>query len=369
MTTPGLRPTPLVALHRELGARLVPYAGYELPVQYPSGIKAEHLATRTRATLFDVSHMGQVAIDGPVELLESLVVGDLAALAVGAQRYTLLTNEAGGIVDDLMTLRLPGHWLFVVNAAHKYEVVAAMRAALGAGVRVELLEDRALLAVQGPQAAAVLAPHCAAAGELAFMHGAEMDVAGIPCLVTRSGYTGEDGFEIACPAGAAEELARRLLADPALTPAGLGARDSLRLEAGLPLAGADIDATMTPVTAALGWTVARKYRDGSAQPGFPGAARILAEFTTPPAQRRVGLRPQGRVPVRAGAELQSAAGVAVGRVTSGGYGASVDAPIAMGYVARDCAAVGTRLAATVRERHEAVEIAALPFVPHRYHKS
>jgi len=368
MTTSDLRATPLAALHRELGARLVPFAGYELPVQYPAGIKAEHLATRAKATLFDVSHMGQLAIDGPTETLEAVVVGDLAALAVGAQRYTLMTNETGGIVDDLMALRLPERWQFIVNAAHKHEVVAALRAALGAGVRIELAEDRALLALQGPRAAAVLAPHCAAAAGLAFMHGGEMDVAGIPCVVTRSGYTGEDGFEIGCPAQRAEALARLLLADPAVSPAGLGARDSLRLEAGLPLAGADIDAMTTPVAAALGWTVARKYRDGRVAPRFPGAARVLAEFATPPPMRRVGLRPQGRVPVRAGAELQ-AEGLAIGRVTSGGYGASLEAPIAMGYVARECAAPGTRLAATVRERSEAVEVAMLPFVPHHYHVS
>lgn len=367
MTNEELRTTPLAALHRELGARMVPFAGYALPVQYPSGIKAEHLATRARATLFDVSHMGQVRVDAAAEALEAVVVGDLSGLSVGAQRYTLLTNAVGGIVDDLMVLRLSDRWQFVLNAAHKGAVVAALRAALGATARIELDEARALLALQGPRAAAALATHCAAAAELRFMHGGEMNVADVPCIVTRSGYTGEDGFEIGCAAADAERLARLLLEHPDVSPAGLGARDSLRLEAGLCLAGADFDVTTTPVMAGLGWTVARKYRDGTALPRFPGAARVLAEFSAPPAERRVGLKPTGRVPVRAGARLRSAEGTVIGYVTSGGFGPSLDAPVAMGYVAREHSAPGTRLSAEVRGRSEAVEVAPLPFVPHRYH--
>jgi len=369
MTTEVLRMTPLAALHRELGARLVPFAGYELPLNYAGGIKAEHLTTRTRASLFDVSHMGQVRIDAAAAALEAVFVGDLASLAIGAQRYTLLTNDAGGIVDDVMVLRFAHCWQVVVNGAHKHAVVGMLRERLAGHGTLEFDDTRALLALQGPRAAEILARYCPAAAALVFMRGGEMQVAGIACSVTRSGYTGEDGFELSCAGRDAETLARALLGNPALSPAGLGARDSLRLEAGLCLAGADIDATTTPVAARLAWTIAPKYRDGSVAPRFAGAARVVAELSAPPARMRVGLRALGRVPVRAGAIIHDPHGTAVGRVTSGGYAPSLDAPIAMAYVARAATAPGTRLAADVRGRREEVEVTALPFVPHRYHST
>ena len=365
----ALRSTPLTALHEARGAKLVPFAGYRMPVQYPDGIVAEHLHTRQAAGLFDVSHMGQAWLHAgemdAATALERLVPGDLQALKPGAMRYTLLLNDAGGVVDDLIVTR-PAEpaWqdrLFLVfNAARKDVDTAYITDALGAAARLESLPARALIALQGPQAAAALAPHAPGCGDLAFMTGRRMTVAGADALVTRSGYTGEDGFEISVPADAAEAVAEALLAAPAVAPVGLGARDTLRLEAGLCLYGHELDETTTPVAAGLVWTLGKRRRDAG---DFPGAARILADLRDGPAQRRVGLRPEGKAPVRDGAMLHLSHGESeAGIVTSGGYGPSVGAPVAMGYVNADLAADGTRLDAMVRGKARPVRVARLPFV-------
>lgn len=365
--TQPARPTPLHALHEALGARFVPFAGYQMPVQFPTGIKQEHLHTRAQASLFDVSHMGQIAVRGPAAALENLVPGDIAGLAVGQQRYSVLTNDAGGIIDDLMIARLPERFFLVVNAAFKDAVRRHLECRLGAACDVEMLDDRALIALQGPAAAQVLGAIEPALAQLSFMAVSELDVDGTPCLVSRSGYTGEDGFEIALPAAAAERFARRLLEHPVVAAAGLGARDSLRLEAGLCLSGTDIDAATTPVAASLGWVIARKYRDGTAAARFPGAARVLDELRTGAPRVRVGLRLEGRVPLRGGSVLYDA-GREVGVVTSGTFGPSVEHPVAMGYVERSAKAPGTQLSVSIRERTHGVAVAALPFVPHRYYR-
>ncbi len=361
------RPTPLHALHQALDARLVTFAGYALPVQYAGGIKHEHLHTRASAGLFDVSHMGQIAIAADAAALETVVPGEIEALGAWRQRYSVLTNDAGGIIDDLMVTRLPDSFFVVVNAAFKSAVLAHLRARLGAE-RVTLLEERALLALQGPAAAAVLDALGVATASLPFMAARECDIAGVHCLVNRCGYTGEDGFEIALAAGDAAMLARRLLEDARVEPIGLGARDSLRLEAGLCLSGTDIDATTTPAVADLAWVVARKYREGRADARFPGADVVLNELAAGVPRRRVGLRPRGRAPVRGGAVLHDAGGAEVGRITSGGFGPSVEHPIAMGYVDSGLAAPGTVLAVNLRGRTHEVEVTALPFVAHRYFK-
>ncbi|MEQ9061909.1 MAG: glycine cleavage system aminomethyltransferase GcvT [Gammaproteobacteria bacterium] len=361
------RETALSALHRELGARLVPFAGYLMPLQY-AGIREEHLHTRAQAALFDVSHMGQIVIEGALDALETLVPGDIVGLATWRQRYTLLTNSEGGIRDDLMVTRLPDRLFVVANAACKEADHAHLVAGLGDACAVHLADDRALLALQGPAAAAVLAELDDELATLPFMAARACRLAGHDCLVNRCGYTGEDGFEIALDASGAEALARQLLADARVAPAGLGARASLRLEAGLCLSGTDIDATTSPVAADLAWTLARKYRDGSAMPRFPGAAAIMAELAAGAPRVRVGLRPDGRIPLRGGTELADTAGRSVGIVTSGSFGASAGHPVAMGYVERALAAPGTRLEVTIRERRHAVEVCALPFVPHRYYR-
>ncbi len=362
-----LRQTPLHGLHHALGARLVPFAGYEMPLNYPEGIVREHLHTRAGASLFDVSHMGQLRLTGRLDALEALCPLDVAALAQGHQIYTLFTNEAGGILDDLMVLRSGDHLVLVVNAARKVQDLAHLRQHLAPGCHVDSLEQRALLALQGPAAARALAAIAPGVSALAFMRGAWFDVAGAECLVTRSGYTGEDGFEISVPAEAAEATARALLAQPHVAPAGLGARDSLRLEAGLCLHGQDIDVTTTPVEAGLAWTIAHRRRHGP-DAGFPGAEPILRQLTDGPAHRRVGLLPAGPAPVRAGAVVHGPGGTPIGRITSGGFSPSLKRPIAMGYVAREHAAAGSRLHTVLRGREVALEVVALPFVPHRYHR-
>lgn len=366
-TVDAPRTTSLRALHAALGARFVDFAGYAMPVQYPAGIVQEHLHTRAQASLFDVSHMGQIVVAGPADALEALVPSDIAALEVGQQRYTLLTNGAGGILDDLMVARLPDHYLLVVNAACKDADHAHLVQGLGDACRVRLCSDRALLALQGPAAADVLSTFAREPAALPFMGVRECRLGGIDCVVSRSGYTGEDGFEIALPAAVAEAFARRLLDDARVAPAGLGARDSLRLEAGLCLSGTDFDVTTTPAAAALGWVVARKYRDSSVPARFPGAATVLAELAQGAARLRVGLRLRGRAPLRGGCALVHDRRE-VGRVTSGTFGPSAGHPVAMGYVERALAAPGTVLEATIRERTHAVEVCALPFVPHRYHR-
>jgi len=364
-STVALKRTPLHALHVSLGAKMVPFAGYDMPVQYPAGIIAEHQHCRTGAALFDVSHMGQVRLDGgeAAAALERLVPGDVVGLPVGRTRYTLFTDEAGGIRDDLMVTNAGDHLLLVVNASCKDDDVAHLRAEIGDRVTVTMLDDRALLALQGPQAVAVMARLAPDAAVMKFMSFAQFTIDGIDCWLTRSGYTGEDGFEISVPADAAVRLAQRLRAEPEVGPAGLGARDSLRLEAGLCLYGHDIDRTTSPVEADLGWTIPKRRR---AEGGFPGASRILAELAHGPSRRRVGILPEGRAPAREHTPIMDADGNWIGDVTSGGFGPTVGGPIAMGYVDVRSAQPGTRLDLIVRDTARPARVVPLPFVPHRY---
>ncbi|BAO81272.1 glycine cleavage system T protein [Serpentinimonas raichei] len=373
---PALQRTPLYALHQELGARLVPFAGYELPVQYQGpgqGLLAEHLHTRASAALFDVSHMGQVRLHGPdaAAALETLLPMDVLGLGPNQQRYGLLLNDAGGILDDLMFLRSGAYLGLVLNGACKAADLAHLQQRIGARCSIEALPEQALLALQGPLAAVALQRLLPGAEKLIFMQGAALAWQGHALTLTRSGYSGEDGFEISLPAPAAEAFARALLAQPEVKPAGLGARNSLRLEAGLCLYGQDLDTSTTPAEAALGWAVQKVRRSGGARAGgFPGAERVLAELEgrQPLARRRVGLIASERVPVREPALLQSPAGEAVGQVSSGLLSPSLNQPIAMGYVAPEYAAVGTALQAMVRGKPVPMTVCALPFVPTRYHR-
>ncbi|BBK34833.1 aminomethyltransferase [Allostella humosa] len=346
---------------------MVEFAGYAMPVQYPTGILTEHLHTRAGAGLFDVSHMGQIRLSGAdvAQHLETLVPGDIKGLAPGRQRYTLLTNDAAGILDDLMVTNAGDHLFVVVNAGCKHADLAHIQAHLGGKVAIEAQFDRALLALQGPQAAAVLLRLAPEAGSLGFMAGREIAVDGVPCFVTRSGYTGEDGYEIAIPADQAERIARRLLAEPEVKPIGLGARDSLRLEAGLCLHGHDIDATITPIEAGLNWVIGKRRR---AEGGYPGAAVVAEQLANGPKRRRVGILPEGRQPAREGTPLTDAAGNPVGTITSGGFGPSFGGPVAMGYVDAAHAADGTALQAVVRGQPRPAAVAPMPFVPHRYYR-
>jgi aminomethyltransferase len=368
-----LQRTPLYGLHVSLGARMVAFAGYEMPVQYPLGILKEHLHTRASAGLFDVSHMGQALLVGPdhattAAALEALVPADILGLAPGQQRYTQLLAEDGGIVDDLMVTRPAssaddGSLMLVVNAARKDVDYAHIARRLPASVRLEPAPARALLALQGLRAQDVLSRLSSLAVRLRFMTAAAGEVGGIACHVSRSGYTGEDGFEISLASDKAEELARLLLAQEGTLPIGLGARDSLRLEAGLCLYGHDIDETTSPVEAGLAWSIQKRRR---AAGGFLGSARILRELAQGPARRRVGLRPEGRAPAREGAEILGASGERIGRVTSGGFGPSVNGPVATGYVQSRFAAPGTRVDLIVRGKPLSATVVPLPFVPHRY---
>ena len=361
--------TPLHALHRELGAKMVPFAGYDMPVSYPAGILAEHRACRESAVLFDVSHMGQLHLEGEAAAaaLETLVPVDVAGLAVGKQRYALFTNEAGGILDDLMVTRRDDHLLLIVNASCKQADTAHLQAHIGNRCGVVPLPERALLALQGPKAAAVIARLAPALAALTFMSGAAATVGGIEVFATRSGYTGEDGFEISVAANDAEALARVLLAEPEVAPAGLGARDTLRLEAGLCLYGHDIDPTTTPVQAALTWAIQKVRRPGGERAGgYPGAAVIEAELASGAARKRVGLVGLERAPVREGAALVDDTGATVGRVTSGTLGPSVGAPVALAYVPSALAVAGTLLSADVRGRLQPMRVVPTPFAPHRY---
>jgi aminomethyltransferase len=363
--TPDLKRTPLFDLHVELGAKMVPFAGYEMPVQYPAGILSEHKHTRAAAGLFDVSHMGQARVVGrdPAAAMERLVPGDIIGLAAGQMRYSQFLNDRAGILDDLMISRIGAGELFiVVNAACKDADFALMRAGL-ADCQVEVLEDKALLALQGPAAASVMAGVAPRTSELVFMTGAVMPVAGIDCYVTRSGYTGEDGFEISVPANRASELARVLLDHDDVAPVGLGARDSLRLEAGLCLYGHDIDETTTPVEAALMWSVAKRRREDG---GYPGAAVVRTQLQDGVTRKRVGIQPEGRAPAREGTEIVDVEGNVVGVVTSGGFGPTVGAPIAMGYVRSDLAKADTAVALRVRGKDLPARVAKTPFVPQRY---
>ena len=358
--------TPLHALHVELGARIVPFAGYEMPVQYPAGILAEHRHTRAKASLFDVSHMGQGRLHGAgaAGALEALVPVDLMSLALGRQRYAFFTNDAGGILDDLMVTNCGDLLYVVVNASRKAEDFALLK-----HLGLEILADRALLALQGPAAGDVIGRLAPRLASMPFMSSETAKVGDFDCQVSRSGYTGEDGFEISVAARDAEPLARALLAQEGVAPAGLGARDSLRLEAGLCLYGHDIDEATTPVEAGLSWAIQKVRRKGGAREGgFPGAARILEQLEHGTPRRRVGILPEGRAPIREGEVLHESSGRAVGRLTSGGFGATLDAPLAMGYVETAFSATGTPLSATVRGKPRACKVSALPFVPHRYYR-
>ncbi|APO74926.1 glycine-cleavage system protein T [Rhizobium etli 8C-3] len=373
--TAALKKTPLHALHLSLGARMVPFAGYEMPVQYPAGVLKEHLQTRAGAGLFDVSHMGQVVVrakSGRYEdaalALESLVPVDILGLAEGRQRYGFFTDENGGILDDLMITHLDDHLFVVVNAACKEADVAHMQKHIGDRCDITLL-DRALVALQGPRAVDVLAELWADVAAMRFMDVRHCRLHDISCLVSRSGYSGEDGFEISVPADKAEDVAGRLLEHPDAQPIGLGARDSLRLEAGLCLYGNDIDTTTTPIEAALEWVIQKARRTGGARAGdFPGAARILNELDNGAARRRVGLKPEGKAPVRAHSKLYADAEgkTELGEVTSGGFGPSVEGPVAMGYVPVSHASVGTQVYAEVRGKYLPATVAALPFITPTY---
>jgi len=362
-----LKRTPLHSLHLALGAKMVPFAGYEMPVQYPAGILAEHLHARAQAGLFDVSHMGQLRLAGgdPANALEALVPGDLLRLASRRMRYTLLLNDTGGILDDLMATRLEDGFFLVVNAARKEADLAHLSARLGRLTTVELLEDRALLALQGPAAATALSHCCEGTAQLGFMSAMATTLAGYQCLVTRSGYTGEDGFEISVPAAGATAVAEMLLARPEVRPIGLGARDSLRLEAGLCLYGHDIDETTTPIEAGLAWAIGKRRR---AEGGFSGAAVVLHQLAEGTMRTRVGIRPDGRAPAREDTPVIDPAGAKLGRVTSGGFGPSIGGPIAMGYVDSRYAAPGTPLGVLVRGTARPARVVRLPFVPHRYYR-
>ena len=371
----SLRRTPLYDLHRALGARMVGFAGYEMPVQYPMGVLKEHLHTRAAAGLFDVSHMGQIVlrakrgdVDEAARALERLVPMDVVGLAVGRQRYAFFTNEAGGILDDLMIARFPDSLLLICNAARKTADEAHLRDALSDCCEIEVL-DSALIALQGPSAESALAPLASNVSSMRFMDARETSIMGAKCIATRSGYTGEDGFEISIPSSSAREIVETLLAQPNVAPIGLGARDSLRLEAGLCLYGADLDEATTPVEGGLSWAIQKvRRRGGSRAGGFPGADVILNQLDAGAARRRVGLRPEGRAPVRGGALLFAAddGGEPIGRVTSGGFGPTVDAPIAMGYLPASLSKIGARVFADLRGKREPATIVALPFVKPRY---
>jgi aminomethyltransferase len=364
-TPQNLKTTPLDAWHRAQGARMVPFSGYAMPVQY-QGVLAEHLHCRAAAALFDVSHMGQATLTGAIAAgaLEQLVPGDLLGLQPGRQRYTLLTNEAGGIVDDLMVANIAEDRLFlVVNASRKAGDFTHIAANLPSAVRLQEHEDRALLALQGPAAATVIARISPDAAQLPFMGVAAVTLAGIHCLVSRSGYTGEDGFELSVPADRAEALAQRLISEPEVAPAGLGARDSLRLEAGLCLYGHDIDELTSPVEAGLTWVIGKRRRTSW---DFPGAAAIRDQLKHGAHRRRVGIRPEGRAPARAQTEIVASDGTAAGIVTSGSFSPTLSAPIAMGYVRRDLIADGTSVHLIVRGKPLPALVVPLPFVPHRY---
>ncbi len=370
--------TPLHALHLELGARMVPFAGYSMPVQYPAGLMAEHHHTRNAAGLFDVSHMGQLRLDGPdaAAAFESLMPVDVIDLPLGKQRYGLLLTDEGTIIDDLMFVHRAdpaggaSHWFVIVNGACKAGDIAHIQQKIGARCTVTPLPEMALLALQGPQAAAALERLAPGVGRLVFMTGGHFDIAGCPCFVTRSGYTGEDGFEISVHRDHAERLARTLLAQPEVKPVGLGARNSLRLEAGLCLYGNDIDTTTTPVEAALTWAIQKVRRAGGARAGgFPGAERVLAQLAGEGvARKRVGLMALARVPVREHTELQDTTGRRIGEVTSGLLGPTVDKPVAMGYVSAEFASIGTQVQALVRGKPVPMEVVAMPFTPARYYR-
>lgn len=367
--------TQLHDLHVELGAKMVPFAGYDMPVQYPTGILTEHLHTRTSAGLFDVSHMGQIRITGEnfataAAALERLCPADFQALQPGQQRYSFFTDNAAGILDDLMVTRMgPGdasdHLFMVVNAGCKDADIAHLKAKLNHRCEIEVLADRALVALQGPKAAAVFARLAPESAKLKFMSGARLKATGFDIIATRSGYTGEDGFEISVANADAVALVKKLLADPDVKPIGLGARDSLRLEAGLCLYGNDITEKTNPVEANLVWAMQKRRRE---EGGFPGAGIVQRQLAAGPVRKRVGILPEGKAPARAHTEITDFGGRVIGEITSGGFGPSLGAPVAMGYVETAHAAIGTEINLMVRGKALPAKIAAMPFVPHRYQR-
>ena len=363
----NLKTTPLDALHRSLDAKMVPFAGYAMPVQYADGVLKEHIHTRNACGLFDVSHMGQAILRGTdaAKAIEKLVPGDYQGLGEGHTRYTLLTNDAGGILDDLMITRRAGDLYIVVNAACKDQDFAHIQNNLKGEAELEVLTDRALLALQGPKAEAVLSRLNSDASEMTFMTCRAMELAGSDCIVTRSGYTGEDGYEISIPEKDAERIARLLLDEAEVKPIGLGARDSLRLEAGLCLYGSDINTVTTPIEAGLKWAVSKRRR---IEGGFPGANIILGQLTDGTKRLRVGILPDGRAPARAHTEIQSQDGKTIGEITSGGFGPTVGGPVAMGYVETEYAEPNTPLNLMVRGKALPARVATMPFIEQRYKK-
>jgi aminomethyltransferase len=367
----GLKQTPFYDLHLELGAKMVPFAGYDMPVQYQAGVMKEHLHTRSKAGLFDVSHMGQVILRGPdyetaARALEQLIPMDVLDLEGDRQRYGFFTNEQGGLLDDLMFANRGDHIFVVVNAACKDADIAHLRKHLEPEITIKELDNRALLALQGPAAEAVMAEYHPRFAEMRFMDVDTLPIAGAECWVSRSGYTGEDGYELSIPVAAAETVTRALLAHDDVEFIGLGARDSLRLEAGLCLYGHDINTETTPTAASLNWAIQKARRNnGTRAGGFPGADVILKQIENGASQRRVGLRPIGRAPMREGVDIfaDENSANAIGQVTSGGFGPSVEGPVAMGYVDTNLAKIGTKLYGEVRGKRHPVEVSALPFVP------
>ena len=366
-----LKQTPLYELHLSLGAKMVPFAGYEMPVQYPLGVMKEHLHTRAKAGLFDVSHMGQVIVQGPSYEaaalgLEAMIPVDILGLGDNRQRYGFFTNENGGIEDDLMLANRGDHIFVVVNAACKDADIARMKAALEPALTVVEVSDRALLALQGPSAEAVLSTFDARAADMAFMDVATLDLNGVTAWVSRSGYTGEDGYEISVPSESAAEIAQALLDHPDVEPIGLGARDSLRLEAGLCLYGHDIDDQTTPIEAGLTWAIQKVRRMGGARAGgFPGAQQVMDQLEDGVETRRVGLRPEGRAPMREGVPLFASedADESMGAITSGGFGPTVGGPVAMGYVSAAFANLGTTVFGELRGKRQPLQVVKLPFTP------
>jgi len=362
-----LKAVPLADFHRRHGAKMVPFAGYEMPVQYPAGILEEHKHTRAKAGLFDVSHMGQAWLhgDGAAAALETLIPGDIQALAHAQGRYTMLTNDDGGIIDDLIVTNWSDKIFIVVNASRKDIDLPLIAAAAAGKAELEIVEDRALLALQGPSAVDVLAPLAPGCDVMSFMNAAEIEINGVMCHVTRSGYTGEDGYEISIPVSDVEAIAEALCEHPDVMPIGLGARDTLRLEAGLCLYGHDLDETTSPIEAGLNWTISKRRRE---EGGFPGSERILREIAEGPSRKRVGIAPEGKAPAREGTIIHVPGGEAVGTLTSGGFGPSVGGLVAMGYVPKDLATAGSQVELAIRKNRVPASVVKMPVQPHRYHR-
>ena len=371
MSSGDLLKTPLFELHEELGGKMVPFAGYLMPVQYPAGIIKEHQHCRASASLFDVSHMGQIKLhgDNAASALEKLVPVDVIDLPAFHQRYAVFTNENGGIMDDLIITNTDDHLFLVVNGACKIADIAHIKDNLADQCEIEVLENQGLLALQGPKAGQVMQRLAPKAAELVFMTAAPVQIDGIDCFVTRSGYTGEDGFEISMAADKTDHIARLLLAQDEVQPCGLGARDSLRLEAGLCLYGHDLTPQTTPVEASLLWALSKiRRQDGQRAGGYPGAEVVFKQIQDKPQRKRVGLQPLGRAPVREGVEIANSDGNIVGSVTSGGFGATIGKPVSMGYVEREYSIIGTELNAVVRGKLQPVVVAKLPFVTQNYYR-